>query len=54
MSKIVPRLSTFRKLPYIPLCMKTIAKLVLKSCKLYFYETRSFPSLYLTNISLLK
>ena len=54
MSKIVPRLNIFRKLPYIPLCMENFAKLVLIPCKSYFYETKRFPSLWLTNISLFK
>ena len=54
MTKIVLRLNIFRKLQYIPLCMKTFANLVLFLYKLYFYETKSFPSLWLTNISLVK
>ena len=54
MSKIVLRLSIFRKLPYIPLCMKTIAKLVLTLCKLYPNVTKEFSSLCLDNIYLNK
>jgi hypothetical protein len=34
--------------------MENFAKLVLIPCKLYFYETKRFPSLWLTNISLSK
>ena len=54
MSKIVHGLYIFRKLLYITLCMKTFAKLVLLSNKLYFYETKEFPSLCLANICLNK
>lgn len=32
--------------------MENFAKLVLIPCKLYFYETKEFSSLWFTNISL--
>ena len=54
MAKTALQLNRFIKLQYIPLCMENFAKLVQKPCKVHFYDTKEFYSLWLISIGLYK